>query len=65
MEGRFLKTLIKVFRIALAAALLGAGISFILARLDRAPFFFSLAAFFMVLSFFFGFSLLVLLILCD
>jgi len=65
MDKKRVKTFIKVLRIALAFALLGAGISFTFAWIDRAPFYLSLTAFFMVLSFFFGFNLLVLLVFWD
>jgi len=65
MNKRRVKAFIKVLRVALAAALLSAGISFILVWLDRAPFFLSLTAFFMILSFFFSFTLLVLSISWD
>jgi len=65
MEERRQKVLIKILRIALAVALFCAFVSLILARLDSAPFFLSLTAFFMMLSFFFGFNLLILLIFWD
>jgi len=65
MKERLVPTFMKALRIALAAALLGAGISFVLAWSDLAPFYLALTASFMVLSFFFGFGLLVLLIFWE
>jgi len=54
---------VKAFRIALAIALLGAAISFLFAFCtEYGPFFLSLTAFFLALSFLFGLGLLILLI---
>jgi len=65
MNKRRVSTFMKALRIALASALCGAFLSFTFAWIDRAPFFLSLTALFLLLSFFFGFVLLVLLIFWD
>jgi len=65
MEKKCVKTFIKILRIALAFSLLGASLSFAFAFFSRASFFFSLTALSMILAFFFGFALLVLLIFWD
>jgi Mg/Co/Ni transporter MgtE len=65
MKKKRVKTFKKALRIALALSLLFAFFSFASAWIESAPFFLSLTTLSMILAFFFGFALLVLLIFWD
>jgi len=66
MDEKLVKLVRKIFRIAFAACLLGAGIFFLFAFSESySQFSLSLTALFVLLSVFFGFNLLVLLIFWD